>query len=460
MNTNIIAETDSYKIGHYQMMPPKTEEVYSYFESRNGAMYDYTCLMTLQAIIKEHLMGVVVTREKIDEAEMIVEGHLGPNVFNREGWEYILEKYNGKLPVKIRAVPEGIPIPTNNVLMTVESTDPKCYWLTNYLETILTHVWYGSTVATKSRKIKEMFKRFLDMTSMNPDAIAFMLHDFGCRGVSSSESAMMGGMAHIINFMGTDTIPALLGAIRYYNAVGSVAYSVFATEHSVMTAEGEEGEFSVLERLLGQFSTGILSLVIDSYNYKRFVDVCGSRFKDVILTRDGKTVFRPDSGDPVEVSLDVIGRLDRCFGSTLNEKGYKVLNPKVGMLWGDGVDFDGIEAILVALTEAGYSAENIVFGMGGALLQKVDRDTQCFAFKSSYQVEDGVPKNIFKNPLDQSKRSKKGRLVLILDENGNFQTKEEVVKGDDNIGILELVFENGELIRDMTFDEVRRNTQL
>ena len=460
MKTNIIVETDSYKIGHYNMMPENTEVVYSYFESRNGAKYPYTVFFSLQAILKEYLVGQVVTKEKIDEAEMIVNGHLGPGVFNRKGWEYILEKHDGRLPVRIKAVQEGLPVPTSNVLMTVENTDPKCYWLTNYLETLLTHVWYGSTVATKSRFTKEMLAGFLAETSDNPQAINFMLHDFGCRGVSSSEGAMMGGMAHIINFMGTDTIPALVGAMKYYGATEVPAYSVPASEHSVMTSEGEDGEFNVVERLLNKYPTGILSVVIDSYDYQKFIDTCGTKYKDIILAREGKLVFRPDSGSPVQVSLDVIQRLEKYFGCSVNSKGFKVLNPKVGVLWGDGVDAAGIFDILNVIKTHDYSAENMVFGMGGALLQKVNRDTQRFAFKSSYQVEDGVPKNIYKNPLDQSKRSKKGRLMLVVDTNGNFNTIEEIVKGQDESGLLELVFENGELKRDMLFAQVRKNAQL
>lgn len=460
---NLIFETDSYKVQHYKMMPPGTEVVYSYFASRVNAKYPYFMLVTLQAIIKKYLVGKVVTQEKIDEAEALLNVHLGPGAFNREGWEYILNKYDGKLPIRIKAVQEGLPVPVSNVMLTVENTDPKCFWLTNYLETLISHVWYGSTVATKSRIAKEVMVKYLNQTSNNLDAINFMLHDFGARSTSSSESALMGGLAHIINFWGTDTILGLVGAMRYYSAKSAVAYSVSATEHSVMTAEGEDGEFNVVDRLLDTFPKGILSMVIDSFDYMRFIRICGTSFKDKILAREGKLVFRPDSGDPVEVTLNVLNMLADFFGYTINSKGYKVLNPKVGVLWGDGIDVDGVEKVLIAVQNDGFSAENMVFGMGGALLQKVHRDTQRCAFKSSYQEVNGVGKNIYKNPLDQSKASKKGKLILIKDGGNNFITIQEAdTAGQDvrNKDLLELVFENGELKRDMTFEQLRENAKL
>ena len=452
--------SDSYKMNHYKMYPKGTESVYCYFESRSGAKYDETVFFGLQYIIKQYLEGEVVTMEKIDRAEKLINAHLGPNSFNREGWEYIVEKYDGKLPVTIKAVAEGTSVPTNNVLMTVENNDPKCYWLTNYLETVLTHVWYSSTVATLSREVKKLCANYAETTCDNDDHIMFQLHDFGFRGVSSVQSAAIGGAGHLINFMGTDTIAAMELIMDYYNMDEIPAYSVPATEHSIMTSMGKEGEEQLIEQLLDEYPTGILSIVIDSYDYRNFIKICGTKFKDRILERDGKVVFRPDSGDPMKVSFEVMRLLDQYFGTTTNSKGYKVLNPKVGMLWGDGIDFDGIAGIIMYLWQNKYSSANIVFGMGGGLLQKVNRDTQRFAFKCSAQKRDGQWVDIWKDPIDKSKASKRGKLALIKNYKGEFATikSEAMVSGERNY--LETVFENGKLVKEYTFEEIRNNAKI
>lgn len=456
MKTNLLTQTDSYKLGHYNMYPKGTTKVYSYFEARKGAKYDKTVFFSLQYLLKEYFVGKVVTQEQIDKADKLVSAHLGPGVFNKEGWQYILDEYDGKLPLSINAVQEGSFIDVDNVLFTVENTDPKCFWLTNYVESILTHVWYGSTVATKSKTIKDLMDYYLNLTSDNPeDFINFMLHDFGYRGATSTESASVGGAAHLLNFMGTDTVPGIEFLIDYYDA-DVCGFSVPATEHSIATAEGKEGEFDVVKNLFKEYPKGILSLVIDSYDYVNFVKVLGTDFKNTILKRDGVTVFRPDSGDPVNVSLEVMTILGKYFGYTINKKGFKVLNPKVKLLWGDGIDIEGISNILVALVKDKWSIENIIFGMGGALHQKVNRDTQRFAFKSSYQVQNGVGKNIYKDPIDKSKASKRGRLALIRNADGKYHTMQEL-EGKASCNLLREVFRDGELLIEYTLDEIKAN---
>ncbi len=454
---NICTASDSYKYAHWAQYPKGTEKVYSYFESRNGAAYDQTMLFGLQYLLKKFFVGEVVTRQKIDAAQCRVDAHLAQGAFNINGWNYILEKCGGRLPVTIKAVPEGLPVDTNNVLLTIENNVPEAYWLTNYLETILTHVWAPSTVATMSYNAKRMMMKFLKRTSDNQEAINFMLHDFSFRGVSSFQSAYIESAGHLINFMGTDTFPAVECAMDYYNAPEVVAYSVPATEHSLMTARGKAGEMQILGELLDKYPTGILSVVIDSYDYLAFIANAVKNFKDKILSRDGKLVFRPDSGAPNQVTMEVIDALAAGFGHTTNSKDYKVLNPKVGILWGDGIDIQGIAGILFTMEVQGWASENIVFGMGGGLCQKINRDIQRFTFKSSYQERDGVGYGIFKNPIDKSKRSKKGRLKLIRDTSGRFSTVRENEDGED---ILETVFKNGELVREMTFEQVRKNAKL
>ena len=469
---NIITLTDSYKTTHHQQYPKDTEIVYSYFECRKGAKFAQTVFVGLQYFIKEYLEGVVVTQEMIHEAEQLVAAHfINPSIFNKEMWQHIVAEHGGKLPIRIRAVPEGTPVPVSNVLMTVENTDPKCYALTNHLETLLTQVWHCSTVASLSRNIKKIIKGFLDKTSDQADSLMFQLHDFGMRGVSSVESAGIGGMGHIVNFLGTDTINAIEVARDYYNGdINNIAYSIPATEHSVMTAEGTEGEKNVFERVLDAYPVGIFSVVGDSYNIENFLDVYMSQdFKEQILARDHETipckvVIRPDSlrnkkDTPEEQMVWIANSLWENFGGTINSKGYKVLNPKVGMIWGDGIGQDGIVKILERLTEAGYSSENAAFGMGGGLLQKINRDTQRFAFKCSAQRRSGQWFDIRKNPLDASKASKKGRLELIKNSDGEFVTIREDKLGT-GVGLLETVFENGSLVKEYSFDEVRANAKL
>lgn len=467
-----MTQTDSYKMGgHWNMYPEGTENVYSYFESRKGAKFDKTVFFGLQYILKKYLVGKVVTREKIEQAALIAKAHFGSEAFfNRKGWEHILNKYDGKLPLRIKAVPEGMPVTVNNILMSVElpKDDKNVAFLTNYVESVLTHVWYPSTVASLSRATKEMFKAFLDRTSDNAAAIMFMLHDFGYRGATTDEAAGIGGAAHLINFLGTDTLPAMEFAMDYYSAsLDGLAYSVAATEHSIMTARGPNGEDAILDDLLNKYPKGILSVVSDSYDIYNFVEnlVC-KKYKNRILAREGVFVVRPDSISPIHPTpegetLWIVQTLANHFGYTMNSKGFMVLNPKVRALWGDGIDKDGIEKILTVLEANGFSAENMVFGMGGGLLQKVNRDTQRFAFKSSAQCRNGNWYDIYKLPKDLSKASKRGRLALLYDP--AFKVFETVKVNEIPAGrtdILATVFENGELVKEYTFAEIRNNAAL
>jgi len=456
---NIITLTDSYKLGHFNMYPDDTDGVYSYFESRRGARFNNTVLFGLQGLIKEYLIGRVVTYDKINRARELVDAHIGPGVFNEDGWRGIYNQRDGRLPIRIKAVPEGLPIPTSNVLVTVENTLPHFPWLTNYLETLLSQIWYSSTVCTLSREIKLLCKHYLDNTSDDKGGLDFMLHDFGFRGVSSVESAGRGGAGHIVNFNGTDTVAAIEYAQMYYEA-DVTAFSVSATEHSIMTALGENGEKDILGQLLKKYPTGILSVVIDSYDYVEFIKMAHDYYEDEIMKRNGTVVFRPDSGDPVAVTNEVLDLLGERFGATSNRKGYKILRPSVKVLWGDGIDYMGIRNILHSMKESNWAASNIIFGCGGGLLQKLHRDVQRFAFKSSAQRRGGVWTEIFKKPTDVSKMSKKGRLALVKDDKDRYQTLESVSPTTSVPDVLQTVFEDGILVRDMTWDQVRENARI
>ena len=466
-NNNILTLTDSYKTSHWKQYPKGTSKVYSYLESRGGK-FNNTMFYGLQYFIKQYLSGQVVTEEKIQRAKKFWDAHLGPNHFNEAGWRHILDKHNGHLPVRIKAVPEGTVVKTGNVLVTVENTDPEVPWLTNFLESILLQVWYPTTVGTLSREVKKNLINYLKKTtSYNAEEIsgvvAFMLHDFGFRGVSSVESSGLGGSSHIINFMGTDTVSAILFAQEFYNTENPLAFSIPASEHSTITSWGEPFEVKAMENMLDSYPTGLVACVSDSFDIIRACrDYWGTALRDKILSRDGRLVIRPDSGDPVQTLKQIFHILWDKFGGTTNDKGFKVLDPHVRVIQGDGVNFESISDICEMMIEEGFSIENIAFGMGGALLQKVDRDTQKFAFKCSSITINGEEAEVRKNPIEinekgervQSfKKSKAGRLKLV-----NGQTVEH--SHDEDGDELVEVFLNGKVMKEWTFEEVRERAQV
>lgn len=468
MKPNLLLLADAYKYSHYNLYVPGTTKIYSYLESRGG-MFDETVFYGLQYFLKEYLQGVAFTKADVDEAEDTLNQVFGrPGVFKRENFDYILQQHGGKLPVRIKAVPEGSVVPVKNVLLSIENTDPKCYWLTNFLETLLMQVWYPSTVATLSREIKKTVTRYFELTADEDSygAIDFVLNDFGLRGVSSVESGALGGSAHLINFMGSDTVYACTFARKYYNAKKTYGMSVPATEHSIMTLLGAEGERKVFEHVLDAYPQGILSCVSDSYNIFNAVEnLWGGELKEKVMQRNGALVIRPDSGDPVKTLLKVFDILLDKFGFTVNQKGYKVLPDQVRVIQGDGVDYDSIGLIYQQLTAHGIAAQNLVLGMGGALLQKVNRDTQKFALKCAYAEVNGAGINVKKSPVEMNengeiissfKTSKSGRLKLIETENG-LQTVSEAETGID---LLETVFENGTITREFTFEEIRERAAI
>ncbi|WP_142684411.1 nicotinate phosphoribosyltransferase [Chitinophaga polysaccharea] len=467
---NLILLADAYKYSHHKLYVPGTQFIYSYLESRGGK-FDETVFYGLQYFLKEYLSGVVFTKEKLDEAETILTEVFGrKDVFDRSRFEYIIDKYGGKLPVRIKAVAEGTVVPVRNVLMTIENTDPECFWLTNFLETLLMQVWYPCTVASVSREIKKVVRKYYDETA-SAEAFAgidFVLNDFGFRGASSVESAGIGGSAHLVSFAGSDTIPGSVFAKKYYNAPAAPGLSIPATEHSVVTLLGEEGELEIFKHILDSYPTGTIACVSDSYNiFRACEEYWGTALKEQILKRDGTLVIRPDSGDPVQTLLRIFTILMDKFGYTVNEKGYRVLPPQVRVIQGDGISYSSIPGIFEALKQAGISAENLVLGMGGALLQRVNRDTQEFALKCAYAIVNGKSINVQKMPVELDatghlrtsfKKSKAGKLRLIKDNN-TFKT---VTEGEApaSADLLHTVFENGEVTLNYTFEEVRKTAAL
>lgn len=452
LSKNLLLNTDSYKASMFSQYPPNTTGVYSYIESRGG-QYDQTVFFGLQAFIKEYLLEPI-TQADIDIADELWTTHGEP--FNRTGWQYILDKHNGYLPIVIKAAPEGLIIPVKNVLVTVENTDPNCFWLTTWLETaLLRAVWYPTTVATLSKSIKDTILYYLEKSG-DPTTINFRLHDFGSRGVSSLESSALGGMAHLVNFIGSDNMVAVLAAREYYDEP-MAGLSIPAAEHSTITSWGRDAEVDAYRNMLTQFAKpgSIVAIVSDSYDvFNACEKLWGEELRQQIVDSGATIVIRPDSGDPLEINQKLIRILGDKFGYTINDKGYKVLN-NVRLIQGDGVNESTIRTILGNFMIHGWSADNISFGIGGALLQQLDRDTQKFAMKCSSICVNGKWVPVQKDPItDPGKKSKAGRVTLYQDRDGKFSSGVE----DWPKSALETVFENGKLIKEYTFNEVRANS--
>lgn len=474
---NFILMSDSYKVGgHWNMLPEGTTHVWSYGECRTGAQYPKSVWTGLQPIIKKHFTGRVVEQWMLDEAKPVIEAHLGDKAaMHIEGWQLIIDDFDGYLPLHIMAAPEGLIIPVSNILFGLVNTDERFAWLTNEVESILMKFWYPTAVATRSYYIVGGIKHYADASSDVPDVWKFLLHDFGYRSATCEEQAEVGGAAILVNTLGTDTVPALKYAVEYYGRDGGAAYdglgfSVPATEHSIATSYGPgEGEFVYLRTMMERYPNGILSIVGDTYGIENFVNVVVAGCKDEILARyensvgpmPGRVVVRPDSprwedDRPEDQCLWIYDRLADMFGTTLNSKGKRVLHPAVGVLYGDGLSEEEIAAIYAKLFNAGYSVENMVVGQGGGLMQRIDRDTMRVAVKSSAQKRNGRWFDTQKNPSDITKASKAGRMALIKVD-GEYKTVRESERGE-HPNILRTVFHNGEAENEITFDELRCNT--
>ncbi|MGY0398530.1 MAG: nicotinate phosphoribosyltransferase [Ostreibacterium sp.] len=458
MSTNLILNIDSYKASHYLQYPPNTEYVSSYIESRGGRYADGV-FFGLQIFLNTYLCTPITVGD-IDEAEDILTGHGLP--FSRENWLYIVEEHGGYLPLRIQAVPEGYIIPAQNVLCQVINTDPKCGWLTSYMETaILRAVWYPMTVATVSWHCRQVIYKYLLETADNTVGIDFKLHDFGARGVSSTESAAIGGLAHLVNFKGTDTVPSLIMARQHYGE-RMAGFSIPAAEHSTMTAWGQSREVQAYENMIDTFAGEgkAVAVVSDSYDLWYAIDhIWGDILRDKVINNGGTIVIRPDSGDPVRTSLEAVERLMDKFGYEINSKGYRLLPAYIRVIQGDGINAESLENILKTLRNNKISADNIAFGMGGALLQKINRDTMRFAMKASYARVDGQWRDVFKDPVtDSGKRSKRGRLALVKTIKGYKTIREEKLK-ENELNELQIVFENGRLVQQWTLETIRRRAQ-
>lgn len=464
-NTNPILDTDSYKLGHFLQLPPGTTSMFSYVESRGG-LFDHTLFFGLQPIL--HDLAVPFTDAHVTEAEEFCAAHGEP--CPTDGLRHIVRAHGGRWPVRIRALDEGSVVPTHVPLVTAESTDPRVPWVGGLLETRLMRVWYPTTVATLSWHAKQVISKYLELTADGPwDGLAFKLHDFGSRGVSSRESAALGGAAHLVNFQGSDTIEGVLFANQAYGFSPGYAgprmagFSIPASEHSTITSWGREHEVDAYSNMIDRYGKpgAVFACVSDSYDLMHAIDALwGGVLREKVIASGATLVVRPDSGDPVQIVRETLMRLDARFGHTINAKGYKVLN-HVRVIQGDGINLTSINAILLDVMMHGYSAANLAFGMGGALLQGVNRDTQRFAMKCSSITVDGQERDVFKDPVtDPGKRSKPGRLDVL--RTGELYRIERLDAERTSVdgSAMQTVFENGKVLVHHYLDEVRTRSEV
>jgi len=448
---NILLNTDNYKHCHYPLYPPGTEYVSSYIESRGGE-FPVTMFVGLQAFLRDYLMRPI-TLEDIDQAEYY-EREQGMH-FNRENWLGILNDHGGYLPVEIEAVPEGLVVPTRNVLVQVINTDPKYYWATSFFETsLLRAVWYPTTVGTISWLCKQVIREALQRTSDHPEVLRHTLHDYGARGVSSQQSAALGGLAHLVNFSQSDTVPGIIAAKEFYNAVAP-SNSGPNSEHAGFCAWGRENEAAAMRNMLNVHAQhGVALLLTDTYNHENAVkNIIGSELREDVRNFPGLVGVRPDSGHVVQVTADTTEWLMDAFGYHTNSKGFKVLPDYVRVVQGDGVTRQSLPQVLAEMERRGLSAENAIFGMGGGLLQHCNRDTLNFGQKASAVCVNGQWLDINKTPTDDPmKVSKRGRLALQY-VNGDYRTvRRDEVPAEQNI--LQPVFRNGKLLKKWDFTEL------
>jgi nicotinamide phosphoribosyltransferase len=471
-----VFDTDSYKLSHHCQYVDGADAMASYIESRGG-LYDVVVWFGLQLIIKEYLLQRL-THKQVDNIIAWVKIHMMGNVTDdlEIAFRAVVDEYDGKMPIRIRAADEGLVIPVKNVLAVIETTtpDPRLFTLVSYFETKLLRVWAPTTVATTSYHIRQVILDALNKTSDDPLAeINFKLHDFGSRGGSSCETIAFNGAGHLVSFMGSDNTASIMVTEIGYNEP-MAAFSIPASEHSTTTTHGRGGEAGLVSTMFDNYAKpeAIFATVADSYDVLSFIRDIAPTFKDRLIESGATWVIRPDSGDPIEMPIKTVIELEKVFGSTINSKKYKVLN-NVRVIQGDGIKPKDVATILNRLEELGYSASNMAFGMGGGLLQDNDRDTQKFSMKCSAVRVSGVWWDVYKNPAvydddwnvvdeESFKKSKAGRITLLRNpETGEYMSRrEDETSKLFNAGwedMLHTVYENGEIVKEFTFAEVRNN---
>lgn len=467
--TQPILNADTYKATHWTFEHPQFENSYGYIEARRGGQFTYVQFLGLQYALRFFLMQQV-TPAMIDEAEAELTAHGVP--FNRAAWEYIVEEHDGYIPVRVRALPEGVIVDQGCVLVTVESTDPKVPGMAAYVETMLLRaVHYPTTIATRSLRWWKMMNEYYSQTGEAP--ADFALVDFGARGAHSTEAAALGGMAHLVNFQVTDNLMGIRFAKHAYPTNAMPGFSIPATEHSVTTSWGRENEKAFFEHILEVHGNkpGIggegrypVSVVIDTYNQDEAIRMwLTPESEGGLLNRlkasNMRVVLRPDSGDPIINVVHVLELAGSLVGTTTNDKGYRVLPDYVRVIQGDGINEESLRRIMARAAYHRWSMDNLAFGSGGGLLvHEAERDTHRFAMKTSEVIIGGKRSAVQKTvATDPTKASKAGRFQVFRKADGTLETK--VYTNPDFIGHpdnwLRLVYENGVLHNQQTWEHVR-----
>lgn len=483
MRINPLMLIDFYKADHRRQYPDGTELVYSNFTPRKSRLEGNENLVFfgLQYFIKEYLVKqwnegfFNVPKEKIvADYKRRMDNALGKDSIPVE---HIAELHDlGYLPLVVKGLPEGTIVSPKIPVVTVYNTQPKFFWLTNYLESLMSAIlWKPSTSATTAFQYRKTFDAYARNTvsDQNIDFVYWQGHDFSFRGMSGIEDACISAAGHLLSFYGTDSVPAIDFHELYYNANSDkelVGGSVPATEHSVMCMGTKDNEIGTFERLIVElYPKGIVSIVSDTWDFWKVITEFLPELKSKILARDGKVVIRPDSGDPVKIivgdkdatpgSPEYKGAIEcmwEIFGGTVTDKGYKLLDSHIGLIYGDSITLQRQKAILEGLKEKGFASFNVVLGIGSYTYEYVTRDTYGFAMKATYGEVNGEGRNIFKDPKtdDGTKKSAKG-LLAVHRADDKLILKDECSWEEEKQGLLQTVFENGKVLNEQSLGQIR-----
>lgn len=476
---NPLHYTDGYKLDHRRQYPKGTSLVYANWTPRKSRIADIqeVVFFGLQYFIKKYLMEEFGRNFFQQPKTQILKSYarrlnnyLGEN---QVGIDHIAALHDlGYLPIKIKALPEGIAVPIRVPMFVLHNTKPEFFWLTNYLETLISaSIWMPCNSASLAKRYRDILDKYALETASDLDFVDIQGHDFSMRGMAGLEAAMMSGAGHLLSFKGTDTIPAIDFLEQYYNANSDTEWvggSVAATEHSVMSMGTHSGEFETFKRLITEvYPQGIVSIVSDTWDLWQVLSEYLPMLKEQIISREGKVVIRPDSGDPADILCGnpegkheyerkgVIECLWDVFGGTVNAKGYKELAPAVGAIYGDSITLERAAAICERLKQKGFASTNVVLGIGSFTYQYNTRDTFGFAMKATYGELNGQGREIFKDPVtdDGMKKSAKGLLCVDL-QGGTFKLSDQVSWAEEG-GAMRTVFEDGKLLVDDSLEAIR-----
>lgn len=480
MNINPLLLTDFYKVGHPFQYPSNTTLVYSNLTPRKSRLdgVDEMVFFGLQYFLKEYLVKQFNENFFSQPKEKVISDYKRRVVNSLGGhlptYEHIEKLHDlGYLPVEIKALSEGSRVKMKVPVLTIKNTLHDFYWLTNFIESLMSAIlWQPCTSATIAKEYKTILDRYAAETGMPKEFVQWQGHDFSFRGMSSLESAVLSGMGHLVYFTGTDTIPAIDALEHYYGAnsdIELIGGSVPATEHSVMCSGEKDGELETFKRLITEiYPNGIVSIVSDTWDLWKVCTEYLTELKDVVLSRDGKVVIRPDSGDPVDIICGnhngktenerkgVIELLWDVFGGTLTDKGYKLLDSHIGAIYGDSITRQRATEICQRLKDKGFASQ-VVFGIGSFTYQYNTRDTFGIAMKATYVEVDGEGRNIFKNPVtdDGTKKSATGLLSVHKYDDGYRLLEQQSWESESN-GELKTVFIDGKIVKEYTLSEIRK----